>query len=53
MGLHVNWSRELATNIPLLDTQHQELFCRINQLIDAFQNGRWLDRSRDVLIYLR
>jgi hemerythrin len=53
MGLHVYWTRGLATDIPLLDEQHQELFSRVNQLVDVCQNGFCHDQSRDYLIYLR
>lgn len=53
MSLHVYWTRQLATDIPLIDEQHMELFHRVNQLIDACQAGKGREQSSGFLIYLQ
>ncbi len=34
------WSDDLATGIPLIDTQHKNIITRINEFLDAVSQGR-------------
>lgn len=38
MALH--WKDDLATGVKMIDEQHQELFARIGQLLDACNQGK-------------
>lgn len=35
---HISWTSDLATNIPVIDNQHQRIIDYINQLMDAQQH---------------
>lgn len=48
----IEWTKELATGLPVIDEQHRELFRRINTLLDACQHGRGKDEITRVIIFL-
>ncbi|MDR4508140.1 MAG: bacteriohemerythrin [Candidatus Brocadiaceae bacterium] len=38
--MHLSWDKELETGSERIDTQHRELFKRVNMLLDAIHNGK-------------
>lgn len=46
------WTEDLATGIHLIDAQHQELFQRINSLLEACNRGKGRDEVRGVIRFL-
>ncbi|MGI6036710.1 MAG: bacteriohemerythrin [Limnochordia bacterium] len=40
MIVAIEWTSDLAVGVPLIDSQHQELFARINKLLEASNQGR-------------
>jgi len=39
-GAHMEWTKDLAVGIDIIDIQHQELFRRINNLVIAIKEHR-------------
>ena len=48
----IEWDASLATGHKVLDTQHHELFRRVNGLVEAVAAGRGGDVVLDTLVYL-
>ena len=48
----LSWSKRLATGLDWQDLQHQELFKRVNHLLDAMTSGRALKDLGDVFMFL-
>lgn len=48
----IEWNSNLLTGIELIDTQHQELFNRINRLVDAIDQGQEQKEVLDTIQFL-
>lgn len=48
-----SWDESLATKVPHIDRQHQELIQRINGLLDAMKAGKGKDEIGGLLKYLK
>src|SRR5512143_1625433 len=48
----VEWTEELETGIPVIDAQHQEIFRRINSLLEACKEGKGKEAVGDVVSFL-
>lgn len=48
----MTWTSDLATGIEEIDSQHKELFRRINNLLDACSRGRGKGEVGEVLRFL-
>ncbi len=46
------WSNEYSVGVPLIDQQHQELFRRINSLLDACNQGQGKEKVAEILNFL-
>ena len=47
------WTPSIAVGHPLIDEQHQELFRRADELIDAMMQGRAAKEMNQLLVFLR
>jgi hemerythrin len=52
MAMTIEWTAALATGVVEIDKQHQELFRRINELLDACHKGKGPEAVGEVLAYL-
>lgn len=50
--MSVQWTERLAVGYPLIDEQHQELFRRFNDLLDACHQRRGRERIEELLLFL-
>jgi hemerythrin len=50
--MHIPWNNNLLTGHDLIDRQHQELFRRINALLDAAQNGKGQEAVIDAINFM-
>ncbi|MCR4430929.1 MAG: bacteriohemerythrin [Tepidanaerobacteraceae bacterium] len=48
----VQWTEDLATGIEEIDSQHKELFNRINALVDACSKGKGKEELTGVINFL-
>jgi len=48
----IEWTKDLATGVPIIDDQHKELFGRINALLDACSLGRGKEEVSRVIQFL-
>lgn len=48
----MQWSASLATGVDLIDQQHQELIKRINQLLEACNQGKGKEVVEEMLNFL-
>ncbi len=48
----MEWTRELATGVELIDAQHRELFDAVNRLLDAIERGRGRDEVESLMLFL-
>lgn len=48
-----SWDTSLATNVPHIDRQHQELIQRINGLLEAMKAGKGKDEIGRLLQYVK
>ncbi|HHW19294.1 MAG TPA: hemerythrin family protein [Firmicutes bacterium] len=48
----LTWSESLSTGIEAIDSQHKELFSRINSLLSAMAQGKGKDQVKDILVFL-
>jgi hemerythrin len=46
------WSPKLAIHVPAIDAQHQELFQRADDLLDATRGGKGAEEVKRLLDYL-
>jgi hemerythrin len=46
------WTTEYAVGVPLIDQQHQELFRRINALLQACNEGQGKEKVGEILNFL-
>ncbi|HYH04800.1 MAG TPA: bacteriohemerythrin [Bacillota bacterium] len=50
--MKIEWSRDLEVNNLKIDTQHQELFRRINQLFEACSEGKGSEMVAETIKFL-
>lgn len=50
--MKIEWDIDLETNNQLIDTQHKEIFNRVNNLIRAINIGKGKEETRKVLSFL-
>jgi hemerythrin len=50
--MSVEWTKDLSTDIQEIDSQHKELFNRIDVLLDAWASGRSLAEVETILKFL-
>lgn len=48
----MKWTEQLATSVPEIDNQHQEMFKRINKLLHAMHEGKGKDEIHKVMTFL-
>jgi hemerythrin len=48
----IAWTEDLATGSRIIDSQHQELFARINSFLEACQNAGGAEQLAEVLKFL-
>jgi hemerythrin len=48
----IEWTEDLATEIPEIDAQHKELFSRINRLLEACNQGQGRTEVGETLSFL-
>lgn len=48
----VQWTQDLATGVEEIDSQHKELFNRINRLVEACSKGKGKEEISGVLRFL-
>jgi hemerythrin len=48
----MQWNSSLSVGVDLIDTQHQELFRRIDSFYDAMKAGRGQDEVLKVLDFM-
>jgi hemerythrin len=48
----IEWTEDLTTGINEIDTQHKELFKRINRLLDACYQGKGKEEIDDLIRFL-
>ncbi len=51
--MSIHWTPDLSLNLPEIDRQHQELFRRVDQLVEAMRLGQGKAQIRGVLAFLR
>lgn len=49
----IKWHESLSVGVAEIDEQHQELFRRLNQLLDACNQGKGKDSVRELVGYLQ
>jgi hemerythrin len=49
----VYWTPKLATGVPRIDAEHQELFDRVNKLVEALGAGKGKDVVAPLIGFLR
>ncbi|HVP66330.1 MAG TPA: bacteriohemerythrin [Anaeromyxobacteraceae bacterium] len=49
----IQWDKSLAVGVKLVDEQHQELFRRVNALLDAMLQAKGKDEVAQVLAFLK
>lgn len=50
--LVLQWREDLAVGVSLIDEQHQELFARINSLLEACNQGKGREEVANVIAFL-
>ncbi|HEY8463215.1 MAG TPA: bacteriohemerythrin, partial [Bacillota bacterium] len=50
--MQIQWSKDLELNHPKIDSQHQELFRRINQLFEACSEGKGSQMVVEMIAFL-
>ena len=50
--MKIEWSKDLEVNNPQIDSQHQELFRRINQLFEACSEGKGSEMVVETIKFL-
>ena len=48
----IEWTEDLATGVNKIDNQHKELFKRINNLLEACNQGRGKNEVEKVIKFL-
>lgn len=48
----IEWTPDLAVGLKVIDDQHKELYCRINQLMEACNQGKGRETVTDTLNFL-
>ena len=48
----IEWTQDLAVNVPLIDDQHRELYSRMNWLCNAILEGKGRKEVRSFVRYL-
>ncbi|OGO78164.1 MAG: hemerythrin [Clostridiales bacterium GWB2_37_7] len=49
----IEWKEDLAVGVKEIDTQHQELFSKVNALFDACNTGKAKEQINPVIRYLQ
>ncbi|MDW7674144.1 MAG: bacteriohemerythrin [Bacillota bacterium] len=52
LNMSIEWTEDLAVGIDIIDSQHQELFKRINQLLDACNHGKGRETVDQIISFL-
>jgi hemerythrin len=50
--MSLKWTEQLATGVHEIDHQHQELFTRMNNLLQAMHEGKGKEEIQTVMIFL-
>jgi hemerythrin len=50
--MFMQWTEELATGIAEIDSQHKEIFKRIEKLADACRAGKGKDEIEEIFLFL-
>jgi hemerythrin len=50
--MSIKWTSDLATGIAIIDKQHQELFVKVNNLIEAMSKGKGKDELGNTIKFL-
>ncbi len=50
--MRIPWSPDLETGVEVVDSQHKELFSRVNRLLDACMTGKGLDEVNETVTFL-
>ena len=53
MGIHLEWAANLSVGVSEIDSQHMELFKRINSLVDAINDERGSEVIDDTFEFLQ
>jgi hemerythrin len=48
----IEWTSGLAVHVPVIDDQHKELYCRMNDLCNAIMHGKGRDEVGSFVRYL-
>ncbi|MEI6429995.1 MAG: hemerythrin family protein [Pseudanabaena sp. ELA607] len=48
-----DWSDSLKVGVPMIDTQHRELFAAVNDLADAIEAGQGGNKVKKLLTFLQ
>lgn len=48
----VEWTPDLATDVPLIDEQHKEIFRRVDSLLEACKTGKGKEAVGGMLLFL-
>ena len=46
----IEWSSNLATGVPEIDSQHREIFTRVNRLSTACSEGKGKEIQADFMV---
>jgi hemerythrin len=49
----IKWHESLSVGVPEIDQQHQELFRRLNQLLEACNQGKGKESVRELVNFLQ
>lgn len=49
----IKWHESLSVGVPEIDEQHQELFRRLNQLLEACNQGKGKESVRELVNFLQ
>jgi hemerythrin len=50
--MQIEWTSDLATNVPQIDDQHKEIFSRFGRLFTACSEGRGKEEVLQLLLFL-
>ncbi len=48
----IQWTADLVVGINSIDTQHRELFLRVNSLLDVASGGNGNQKTKEVILFL-
>ncbi|WKT84356.1 MULTISPECIES: hemerythrin family protein [unclassified Thermosynechococcus] len=47
------WTEQLQTGVPMIDIQHKELVCAVNDLADAIEQGRGSAAIKQLIAFMK